>query len=408
MSVVWLIYRPVGYVCGLAAVSVIMRLMSCFDYCSASFSLVGAGCKLGSGSLASVKKHLANYAQAQNKCRQKAYNLLRFARGITPYRILIAVALMLQRLIIYFNGLFMWFKNLRIYRLHPDWDYPTERLLHALEGQRFHPLGSQDEATVGWVESAEEYGLAMQVERQILLCVQTEKKLLPPSVVNQFARERALVIEAEQGFRPGRKQMQEIKEDAIAILLPRAFSVQRRTHLWVDPINRWLVIDAAAQSTADEILALLGETFAPFPALPVHTKLAPSAVMSQWLGQQDEPEPFLIEEDAELRAKNDSRAVVRYLRHSLDRELIQEQLAQGMYCSRLGLSWADRIAFVLYENLELRRVTPLDLLTDEQSSDEHDPAAELAASFLLMCTEYNALFKALLEKLGGEKDDQDG
>lgn len=69
MSVVWLIYRPVGYVCGLAAVSVIMRLMSCFDYCSASFSLVGAGCKLGSGSLASVKKHLANYAQAQNKCR---------------------------------------------------------------------------------------------------------------------------------------------------------------------------------------------------------------------------------------------------------------------------------------------------------------------------------------------------
>src|SRR5690625_3879178 len=175
----------------------------------------------------------------------------------------------------------MWFKNLRIFRLHPEWSLSTEQVLQALEKQRFHPLGSQEKNTIGWVAPADDHGLALSVERQLLLCAQTEKKLLPTSVINQFARERAAEIEAEQGFRPGRKQMQEIKEDAIAILLPRAFSVQRRTHLWVDPINRWLVIDAAAQSTADEILALLGETFAPFPALPVHTKLAPSAVMSQ-------------------------------------------------------------------------------------------------------------------------------
>ncbi|HLR29693.1 MAG TPA: recombination-associated protein RdgC [Paenalcaligenes sp.] len=300
----------------------------------------------------------------------------------------------------------MWFKNLRVFRLHPDWNLSTEQVLQALDTQRFHPLGSQDQNTIGWVAPAEEYGLALEVERQLLLCAQTEKKLLPASVINQFARERAVEIEAEQGYRPGRKQMQEIKEDVTAILLPRAFSVQRRTHVWIDPINRWLVIDAAAQNTADEILALLGETFTPFPAVPVQSQLAPTALMTQWLVESSEPSPFQVEQDAELRSKQDQRAVIRYVRHELDKELIQEQIAQGMYCSRLGLSWADRVEFVLYENLELRRVAPLELLTDEQSQAEYTPEEELSATFLLMCREYHALFADLLVQLGGEQQPQ--
>ncbi len=297
----------------------------------------------------------------------------------------------------------MWFKNLRVFRLHPEWNLNTEQVLQALDKQRFHSLGSQDQHTIGWVEPAAEYGLALSIEHQLLLCAQTEKKLLPASVINQAARERAVEIENEQGYRPGRKQMQEIKEDVTAILLPRAFSVQRRTHVWIDPVNHWLVIDAAAQNVADEILALLGETFTPFPALPVQTQIAPSGLMTQWLVESSDISPFQVEQDAELRAKQDQRAVIRYVRHELDQALIQEQIAQGMYCSRLGLSWADRIEFLLNENLELRRVAPLELLTDEQSQAEYTPEEELSATFLLMCREYHALLTDLLTKLGGER-----
>lgn len=297
----------------------------------------------------------------------------------------------------------MWFKNLRIFRLHPDCDLQTEALLSALEQQRFHSVGSQDMQSIGWVSPAPELPLALNVENQILLCAQVEKKLLPAAVINQFAQERAQELEAEQGFRPGRKQMQEIKEEVTMTLLPRAFSTQRRTYVWLDPVNRWLIIDAAAQNTADEILSLLGETLTPFPALPVTTEYAPSARMTQWLLDEDEPLPFSLEEDAELRAKQDQRAVIRYVRHPLDRELIQQQIEQGMYCSRLGLTWEDRISFVLNENLELRRVSPLEVLTDEQHQPEHDSEEEFSATFLLMCREYSALLDALIEHLGGEQ-----
>jgi len=297
----------------------------------------------------------------------------------------------------------MWFKNLRFFRLHPEWNLGTEALISALEQQQFHPVGGQDKASIGWISPAEGFPLAVQVEQQILLCAQSEKKLLPASVVNQFARQRAQEVEAEQGYRPGRKQMQELKEEAMDILLPRAFAVQRQSFVWIDPVHRWLVLDAAAQSTADEILSLLGETFNPFPAQPVHTAQAPSAVLTQWLLQEQEPEPFMIEDDAELRSKQDSRAVVRYVRHSLDRNLISEQIEQGMYCSRLGLSWQDRISFVLNENLELKRLTPLDLLVDEQSKAEYNAEDELEASFLLMSKELGALLEQLVTALGGEK-----
>lgn len=297
----------------------------------------------------------------------------------------------------------MWFKNLRFFRLHPEWKFTTEAIIHALEKQRYHPTGSQDLATIGWAPIADNLPLAFTAEQQILLCAKTDKKLLPATVINQHTREKAQEIEAEQGYRPARKQMQQIKEDITAILLPRAFSVQRRSHVWIDPVNYWLGIDAAAQATADDILTLLGETFRPFPALPVQPQHTPSNVMTQWLTQEANISPFQLEDEAELRAQQDQRAAVRYVRHELDKELLQEHVAQGMYCSRLGLSWADRIAFVLHENLELKKITALEMLTDEQSGEQIQFEDELAANLILMSSELNALLNDLLVALGGEK-----
>ncbi len=59
--------------------------------------------------------------------------------------------------------------------------------------------------------------------------------------------------------------MKEIKERVTDELLPRAFSVYRDTRVWIDPINRWLVIDAAASSKADEVIGMLAKAIDPFP-----------------------------------------------------------------------------------------------------------------------------------------------
>src|SRR5690606_39075729 len=153
-----------------------------------------------------------------------------------------------------YETLSMWFKNLRIYRLAPSWDLTPESLEAALERLTFRPGSATDMTAFGWTPPRPESGLVHALDGQYLLNLRVEKKLLPSTVVNQFARARAQEIEEQQGYKPGRKQMKEIKEQVTDELLPKAFSIYRDTRVWIDTRGRWLVVDAAAAAKCDEVM----------------------------------------------------------------------------------------------------------------------------------------------------------
>ena len=291
----------------------------------------------------------------------------------------------------------MWFKNLRFFRLHPDWN--LNALDESVAKQAFTPGGSQDPISLGWTAPRDESNLVHRVEGQILLCAKAEKKLLPTTVINQIARERAKEKAAEQGYKVGRKQLKDLKDDLITELLPRAFSVKREVLVWIDPINRWLAVDAAAAATADEVMGLLAKTFEVFPAVPVYTERSPSTAMTGWLADFNAPYPFSIDQDAELRASGESRSVVRYARHNLDSDEVRKHISDGKQCTRLALTWADKISFVLTDGLEIKRLLPTDLLTEQKEQSAQDEAHSFDSDFLLMSTELNVLLSELLEAL---------
>ncbi len=295
----------------------------------------------------------------------------------------------------------MWFKNLRFFRLHPDWS--MDSIDEDVAAHAFTPGNSQEPLSLGWTSVRDEADLVHRINGQILLCAKAEKKLLPSTVINQIARARAKDKEAEQGYKVGRKQMKELKEDLITELLPRAFSIERQVFVWIDPENRWLAVDAAAAATADEIMGLLAKTFELFPAVPVYTEQSPSAAMTGWLADFNAPYPFSIDQDAELRASGESRSVVRYARHHLDSDEIRKHITDGKQCTRLALTWADKISFVLTDGLEIKRLAPTDLLTNQQEQNAQDEAQDFDSAFLVMSAKFNGLITELLEALGGEK-----
>lgn len=295
----------------------------------------------------------------------------------------------------------MWFKNLRFFRLASDWT--LDNIDEAVAAHAFRPGGSQDPLSLGWSSVREDADLVHRINGQVLLCAKAEKKLLPPTVINQIAKARAKEKEDEQGFKMGRKQMKDLKEDLITELLPRAFSIERQVLVWIDPENRWLAVDAAAAATADEIMGLLAKTFAVFPAVPVYTEQSPSSAMTGWLADFNAPYPFSIDQDAELRASGESRSVVRYARHHLDSDEIRKHIVDGKQCTRLALTWADKVSFLLTDGLEIKRLTPTDVLTNQQESNAQDDAQSFDSDFLLMSSELNLLISELLEALGGEK-----
>src|SRR5690606_34874413 len=113
----------------------------------------------------------------------------------------------------------MWFKNLRIYRLAPSWDFIPEALEDALEKLAFRPGAASDMTALGWTQARPESGLVHALDGQYLINLRVEKKLLPTTVINQIARARAAETEEQQGYRPGRKQVKGIKEQGTAELL---------------------------------------------------------------------------------------------------------------------------------------------------------------------------------------------
>lgn len=294
----------------------------------------------------------------------------------------------------------MWFKNLKLYRLASSWNLTAEQLDQQLTKEAFVSAGQAAAQSVGWVPVREEdTRLAYSVGQQIICSFRTEKKLLPATVINQFVKVRAQELEEQQGFKPGRKQLRDLKEEVTNTLLPRAFSLQRDTRIWIDPVNQWLAMDTSSTSKAEELLSALGKAIYPFPVEPIQVTLSPAAAMTDWITSGQAPANFSIDQDAEFRAGGDQAAVVRYVKHTLDADDVQKHIRAGKQCTRLALTWNDKISFVLTENLDIKRIAAQDILDQPDHQMAANEAEKFDSDFTLMCAELNLLAASLLEAL---------
>lgn len=294
----------------------------------------------------------------------------------------------------------MWFKNLLIYRLQ-QWELTPATLKEKITQRVLQPCSGLDMLSRGWVSpKGDNEPLVHVLGSQILISLGVEKKLLPSTVITQFAKARALDIEEQQGYKPGRKQMKEIKEAVTDELLPRAFAIRRKTYIWIDPVDGWMVVDAANVGKADEVIEMLHKTLDNIAFAPVMTSISPVAAMTGWLSGNDIPVNFTIDQDCELRSRGETAATVRYVRHTLEEDECRKHIKSGKEVTRLGLTWADRISFVLHENLQLKRIAPLDLIKD--MAKEHDQDDTFDTDFAIMTGELKKMLPAVLDFLGGE------
>jgi recombination associated protein RdgC len=225
-------------------------------------------------------------------------------------------------------------------------------------------------------------------------------------VVNQIAKERAAEIEEQQGFKPGRKQMKELKEQVTDELLPRAFNVRSSTHVWIDPVNGWLCIDSASPSRADDILKMLLRSIDELPVQALRVKQSPVSAMTSWLATDDAPAGFSIDQDTELRSSGDSHATVRYANQAPEADDLRRHIAGGKQCTRLALTWNDRISFVLTESLALKRIAALDVLKESADGTAAGDDERFDADMLLMTGELSRMLADLVQTLGGESVEQ--
>lgn len=299
----------------------------------------------------------------------------------------------------------MWFKNLQIHRLPAPWAVTRDQLEQWLAPHAFQPGDSVEMQRHGWASPRDDGALVYSVNRQMLLAFRAEKKLLPASVVNQVTKARALELEEQQGFKPGRKQMRELKEQVTDELLPRAFSLRRDTRVWIDTVNGWLVIDAASQALADDVRSLLVKSIDALPFAGVSANRAPVAAMTDWLLSGEAPHGFSIDQDTELRSISEGNATVRYVGHTPEADDVRRHIEGGKQCMRLAMTWNDRVSFLLTPTLTLKRIAPLDVIKEAADPTAQSDDERFDSDFALMAGELDRMLADLLDALGGEPSD---
>ncbi len=296
----------------------------------------------------------------------------------------------------------MWFKNLSLYRV-TGWNVAPGQLEDALLRQAFRNCGNMEMESRGWLSPrGSGDALVHSLGRQMLISLCVEQRLLPASVINQYAKARADEIEADQGSRPGRKQLREIRERIADELMPRAFTRRRSTFVWIDPVNGWLVIDAANTSKAEEVLDVLRKSLEAFPLALVKTRLSPTTAMTSWLAANEAPAGFSIDRDCELLAPGEEKATVRYVRHPLESQEIRGHIEEGKQVTKLALTWDERISFVLHENLQIKRLAFLDILKEQSEQNAEAAEEQFDADFAIMTGELARFLPAMIAALGGE------
>jgi len=292
------------------------------------------------------------------------------------------------------------FKNMIVYRIAPGWQAELTALEEALAKAPFQECGATQEKSSGWVPPrGEAHGLlAESVGGQWVLRFMTEAKMLPGTVLARKVKEKAAQIEQQTGRKPGKKETKELKDEAKLDLLPMAFTKQGSTWVWIDREARLLVLDTGAQGRADEIVTALVEALPGLSVALLDTQTSAQAAMAHWLKEQEPPAGFSIDRECELKAADESKAVVRYARHPLDIEEVQAHIQAGKLPTKLAMTWDDRVSFVLTEGLQLKKVAFLDTVFEGQGQDDGGFDADVA----IATGELSKLIPDLIEALGGE------
>jgi recombination associated protein RdgC len=295
----------------------------------------------------------------------------------------------------------MWFKNLQIYRFTSPFNLSNKQLEDQLGRYPFRSCTGYELQTQGWASPRENGSLLHAAHGQMLIMLGTEKKLLPASVIRETVKLRAADLERTQGFKPGRKQLRELKEQISDELLPRAFNVRRDIRIWIDPAHGWLVVDSSSAANADAVVSLLNKSLDSLALERLNVTLSPTVAMTAWLAADDIPHGFSVDQDTELQSPVEEKATVRFVRHALDPVEIKRHIKAGKQCTRLALTWAHRVSFVLTESLVIKRVTPLNVTKEGIDAVAEDEEERFDADFALMSGELHGMITALVEALGG-------
>lgn len=291
----------------------------------------------------------------------------------------------------------MWFKQCQAYRLPETPDAAV--LAAALDEHRFVPPCGLDWFADGFAVP-QPFGdeLVFAADKTLGISLKREERVLPGAVIKTVLDEKIAKIEAEEARKVGRKERQELKEQIVDELLPRAFTRASRTDAVL--VGGYLLINQTGNK-AENLLSHLREALGGLRAQQTVTRRSASELMTQWLLRGEADGQFELDDYVALVGAGDMGAEIRIKREDVTAEEVVQHVKCGKRVVELGLVWRESVVLVLTQDLTLKRLRYIDHLQEDAQSHGDSGFDLAAASQIISSNALASILAELAELLGG-------
>ena len=295
----------------------------------------------------------------------------------------------------------MWFKNLRIYNIEFNLVVPLDV---ALDAHKFVPCGNLDVSRYGFVPPLGDHGVGLIhiTNGCIMICAKHQEKILPGAVINAAVNEKVKEIEQGQSRKMCRKERQDLKDEIIFSLLPRAFVRDRLDFAYIDTKEQRLIVNAASAKRAESLIHALRLAIGSLKCTPFWCESSPELILTEWVRQGYAVEPFYLGESCELVGPKDGRSITAK-KHDMSSEEIGVHLNFGLRVEKASLFWGEDLFFTLDAGLGIKKLDYSDAVSEQVEYRKPESAAEeFDATFFIMSETLRRFVKDLAGALGGE------
>ncbi len=278
----------------------------------------------------------------------------------------------------------MWYKNAIIYLLPDGWQLEAG-FAEKLEQAAFTPCMGLDWFSEGFAPPtpfSSDFVFTAQNSNRV--CLKHEEKVLPSATVRDLVNGKVAEIEEAEARNVGRKEKQQLKEQIVDDLLPRAITQSRRTEAIFDTERGYILVNEASNKRAEQMLIKLREALGGLKVSLPHTRESPSSLMTEWLLQGHAEGGFELGYNVLLQGVGDVVPKVKISKKDLTTAEVIKHAQNGMQVVELELEWREQISFTLTQNFALKRIQFLDVLQEEAEGHGDDAASLTFASQIIM------------------------
>lgn len=297
----------------------------------------------------------------------------------------------------------MWYKNAIIYLLPDGWQLEAG-FAEKLEQAAFTPCMGLDWFSEGFAPPTPfSSDLVFTAQNSNRVCLKHEEKVLPSATVRDLVNGKVAEIQEAEARNVWWIEKQQLKEQIVDDLLPRALTKSRRTEAIFDTERGYLLVNEASDKRAEQMLIKLREALGGLKVAMPYTRESPSSLMTEWLLQGHAEGDFELGYNVLLQGVGDVVPKVKISKKDLTHPEVIQHAKNGMKVVELELEWREQISFTLTQNFALKRIRFLDVLQEE--AEQGDDAASLTfASQIIMTTALGGMLDELANLLGGWVD----